>query len=647
VLEQFTLELNKQNIPEELKQKGISALNPKIIKESLLLEGGAYGHMISPWENLDLTFHKLKQILHEAAQGKLQGTEKTDGWNIYLSYRDGLPVAARNKSDVVSGGKDAKAMASREFAGGDAVKSVFLKALSTFQTAVEALPKKWQEQMFENGLIFYNAELMGPSAVNTVNYDKDVITIHRFGHYKLDPETKKIEPFTYDEYAAFLDKAVNKMEQKTAGANFKVQKFAFLKLQNLEHDYKIAKIKIDKAMLADGMSDSNTIGEYSVARLLSVLQKQLPEVSEGIQINIAKNLLGIEKLQLPQGTSRAFRSRVSAIKANQKDLVKDAVWPIEEAITEFAIEMLKGVESVYILDNQKEVRRLRAEVKKAIDAIQNSNNKEAVDFLVAQLKKLKSIENISTPVEGFVFSFGGQTYKLTGNFAPVNQLLGLFKYGRKGVNITEVDHLQEKYQPKAVAILPGGFKPPHVGHYKTAKTVADMPDVDEVLVFISPKERAGHSPDSRVVITAKMSLAIWKIYVKNEPKIKVAIADTSSPVKLAYGFMSKLNPGDTLLFVQGDKEGESRFKDAQKYSDKYNLGITIRTISIPVVTSGTYARELLASGKKEDFFKILPEHLSDKEKEKVWTIVNQPGVSETGGMVDKIYEEILRGAISG
>jgi hypothetical protein len=34
------------------------------------------------------------------------------------------------------------------------------------------------------------------------------------------------------------------------------------------------------------------------------------------------------------------------------------------------------------------------------------------------------------PNEGIVFVYGGNTYKLTGAFAPLNQILGIFKYGR-------------------------------------------------------------------------------------------------------------------------------------------------------------------------------------------------------------------------
>jgi hypothetical protein len=49
------------------------------------------------------------------------------------------------------------------------------------------------------------------------------------------------------------------------------------------------------------------------------------------------------------------------------------------------------------------------------------------------MSKLKDVEGVSTAAEGFVFDYDGVTYKFTGNFAPMNQLLGLFKYGRGNV----------------------------------------------------------------------------------------------------------------------------------------------------------------------------------------------------------------------
>ena len=60
------------------------------------------------------------------------------------------------------------------------------------------------------------------------------------------------------------------------------------------------------------------------------------------------------------------------------------------------------------------------------------------------MKKIKDIEkHITTPTEGFVFDYDGYTYKFTGNFAPFNQLNGLFSFGRKGVPA-----LKGKYEPE-------------------------------------------------------------------------------------------------------------------------------------------------------------------------------------------------------
>ncbi len=42
-----------------------------------------------------------------------------------------------------------------------------------------------------------------------------------------------------------------------------------------------------------------------------------------------------------------------------------------------------------------------------------------------------------------------------------------------------------------IALLPGGFKPPHAGHYNAAKWLAANTDADTVVVRIGAKERGG------------------------------------------------------------------------------------------------------------------------------------------------------------
>ena len=48
--------------------------------------GGLAGHMSHLYGNPNLTFSQIKDVLQKASEGELQGTEKTDGQNLYISY---------------------------------------------------------------------------------------------------------------------------------------------------------------------------------------------------------------------------------------------------------------------------------------------------------------------------------------------------------------------------------------------------------------------------------------------------------------------------------------------------------------------------------------------------------------------------------
>ena len=48
--------------------------------------GGLAGHMSHLYDNPDLTLGEIEDIFIRASSGRLVGTEKTDGQNIFLSY---------------------------------------------------------------------------------------------------------------------------------------------------------------------------------------------------------------------------------------------------------------------------------------------------------------------------------------------------------------------------------------------------------------------------------------------------------------------------------------------------------------------------------------------------------------------------------
>ncbi|MDP3987250.1 MAG: hypothetical protein Q8P81_03435 [Nanoarchaeota archaeon] len=590
--------------------------------------GGVAQHLNHLYDNPNLSFAKIKKILSLASNGKLQVTEKLDGFNIALSFRDGHAVMARNKGDLQSGGMDANGILKREFAGGEGVRKTYLDAVRSFENVIKSLPPKTQNTLFKNGKIFYNSEIMGSGASNVIKYDINTLKIHDVNHKEFVPETGEIIPFKDENVLSLFRKVIEKSEQVQDKNTFKVKNGAFAELKSMasDKDLKIAKIKLDKILSSEGLSDSATIEDYLRLKLTDFVNSQLPETSDQIITAIVGNMLS--KTPIPTGLSVELRNKISNIKKQKEAILKQAIFPVEEVVHDFSVELLKGFESAFILDNKKEVQRLKQETEKAIRAIQSSNNEEANAILVQQLRKLKDVENISTASEGIVFEFEGNVYKFTGSFAPMNQLLGLFKYGRG--KIPPMEKLEEAGKNKVIAIVPGGFKPPHAGHFKVAKYFADMPEVDKVIVLISPQERAGHGDTNRIVVTAEQSLGIWDIYLKNSPKIKAKISRIASPVRSAYEYIEKVNSGDTIVFGLGEKEGEeksgARFDMAQEYADKVNPGVKIQIMHVPPQAggvSGTVMRELIADGNKGEFFSYLPEELDDLGRETIWDILTR------------------------
>ena len=315
--------------------------------------------------------------------------------------------------------------------------------------------------------------------------------------------------------------------------------------------------------------------------------------------------------QITKGMSKQIKDKISAFNKNSKFLIAKLIQPIEMAIHDFSVELLRGLKSAYILDNEAEVERLKNETERAISAIKNYQGPEqniVSDLLVKQLTKLKDHSNIDTAVEGFVFQYDGQMYKFTGNFAPINQLLGLFKYGRGNIPQMVKESLETENKDKTIAILPGKFKPPHRGHLDMIKHYSNVSD--GVIVLISPKEKEG--------ITAEISESILNTYIDdaNIQNVLVEISQYSSPVRAAmeYGNLPKMRDAKIILGAS-TKGGDaaSRFAgNIQKYVENAKVLDPLKYAFDPIgeILSATDFRNAII--ENEDIDKFLPETSKDK-----------------------------------
>ena len=607
----------------------------------LLLEGGLYGHLNHLYDNPDMKFGTIKQIFNTASSGELIGSEKVDGQNIYLSYSlaDGKAKAARNKTNIKQGGMDAQALAAK-FADRGALTDAFTQSFDAWERILESFDKEVLAKIFgPDANIWYNAEVMDPKNANVIKYDTRWLLLHRDGHSEYDRETGTVVDKDVSGNVKFLENALEKVQQSQRPEDFTVKMKAVQNLEALEDDtaLKQAVAKINKLISSSGLNDDSTIGEYIVARLSPLVQKAFPELPEDRQKLLIRRLLPHSDVTIPQitkGLDKETKAKISQFsKQDGKKVLGQIIHPLESIVHDFSVEMLKGLKSVYILDNDREVQRLAGEVQKAINAIQSSGNEEIMSIMQRHLDKIGgSAEGVKTAVEGFVFDWDGVTYKFTGNFAPANQLLGLFKYGRGNIPALkkeEVEVIQEAGGNKVIGVVPGGYKPPHTGHFIGAKELLDH-GADEVIVLISPLEREGFSRDgeTKIEVTKSQSLQLWELYIDANGmsgKIKAQIASSPSPVRSTYDFGETLSDGDTLLLGKGEKDaGDDRFDNMQSYLANKGLNIDVNFANTSMYedsVSGTTMRRLIADGDIKQFAKHIP--LKNKaDIMAAWEIVN-------------------------
>lgn len=511
-------------------------------------------HIDHLFDDYSLTFGDLRSILRKSATGKLNVEEKLDGVQLWLTYSpdDTLARGARNQTQLQKGGLTADEMAA-EFADNKNphLAAVFSDTIRTFERVARQLPS----HLFQPPPIFYHAEILSPEAANVVNYDVNLINIHRSGHINVNNE-QNIEE---------LANALKIAQNKTATEEYRVQVGAIQHLKAMHDDKPLIKAlnQLNSILKTAKLSENDTIGDYLVHRLDKIVERELPgPLSEEEKEPIIKKILGVKGISI-----KNWHPEAKNVAKNANALKKLAVRPLEHIIHDFSVELLQNMNSAFVLDDQKEAARISKELKKAIDAIKDSKNEETNAILQNQLKKIKNFGKIQ-PLEGVVFKFGDHTYKYTGDFAAVNQILNLFRYG-KGHKIAAIQAESDDIQaPKihtdedVIALFPGSFKPPTVAHYEIARKYALHPRVKQVIVIIGPGIRS--SDDRTINIARTCATKIWKNYFapaiegESNTPILIQAQHPGSPIQVAYKYVQSGKAGDVFTLVAGKEEDQAR-----------------------------------------------------------------------------------------
>ena len=613
--------------------------------------GGVFGHMSHIYDNPYMTFGQIKDVMNKASAGELQGTEKTDGQNLFVSYnvKDGTVRAARNKGNIKAGGMTPAELLAK-FKGRGALTDAFVNSFYAFEEAVESFSDEELLELFgPDTNIYYNAEVMDPGSANVINYDKKTFLIHRAGHAAYDRETGKPIPGKGgkdfgEKQAAKLQAALERTQDKMSKRDFKVEVNAIRNLEGLgnDEDLKIALGRLDQFMSSVGVNDNDNIGTYIVKSLDKLISEQIPELNRDAKKLLIKRIMedyygviegeagpkkvrGLETRQiLKVADDPEVNDRVKHLASNYPQYLKKIIFPIEDIIHDFAVEMLRSLKSAFILDSDEELERQRAEVDKAIKAIEASGNEQAMEILKVQMEKLKNIEGVSSAAEGFVFDYDGNTYKFTGGFAPMNQILGLFKYGRKGIPaLAETVNwaLNEQAEKRVIAIYPGRFQPMGRHHYATYKALADQFGPENTFIVTSnkmgPKSPLDFEEKKKIMVAH--GVPADKIVMSRNPYQAVELTqnfdpDTTAVVFAVGGKDMRDSPRFANLDGMTKKGTPAYYKTYRPGEELVGLGkhgyIAVAPhveIDVPGFgeMSGTTLRQALKGATPEDFETIM------------------------------------------
>jgi hypothetical protein len=420
----------------------------RVTESSLLNEGGAAGHLAHPFEDFDLTFKDIKGIVDSALSGTIEyAQEKLDGQNLMVTYKDGQVRAARNKGQVKDFAANSLTVKQVEdtFAGRGPIQTAFAEAMKDLETAINRLSPKQKEKFFGNGSKFVNLEVLFPQTANVIPYGASQLRLHNITAYDQAGNVTG----TDQESARQLSGAIRQIEaenQKTYDIRITdpltIQKSADYKNQKTE----LLKLLSD-TMSKYGLKDGDKLGLYYQAWWKEYISNTAKQYNYQIPENTLQQLVNRWAFSNKEVNIKTIRDGIAnedfknwVIEFDKKDYAtqrKIAAKPIENLFLKLGVYTLKNVQNLVALNPNQSIRQIKKDLQTAIQQIKDviaspstQDDGAALEFLKRELGRLKDIGGFKAivPTEGLVFKHNGKLYKLTGAFAPINQILGYLRF---------------------------------------------------------------------------------------------------------------------------------------------------------------------------------------------------------------------------
>jgi len=428
----------------------------------LITEGGAAGHMSHPFDDKDLTFADLKEMIRRSLAGELnvekEVTEKLDGQNLMFSWKDGKLVSARNQGHLKNAGANAPDVTAFESIFSDRpenIRDAFVSAVKDLESAISKLSDAQKHKVFKEGERFMNIEVMTPATQNVIPQNVDMLVFH--GTQAYDSAGKPVsEDSDGNDITGELKDSARMLSGMLKQINADVQSRYSLnapivvelpKSKTFGDSFKKYSAMLDKLKKEFKLKDNDKVMKYHDAWWRNLLNKQQSKLKEIFPAKVYEALIGrwayndksnkITTIRMDLSEQPKLKDWVN--KFEKEDIVKQFetnMWPFQFIFLKLGAEVLQNVKGFVAAGGSDDIAKaLDAHTKtlkaKKISSVESPEKfKKDIAKLFKNLDRLTAIGGTKAiaPSEGVVFQYKGGTYKLTGTFAPINQIMGIMRF---------------------------------------------------------------------------------------------------------------------------------------------------------------------------------------------------------------------------
>jgi hypothetical protein len=424
--EERTVRYTIKNLPD------VDYVETEFIKEGLLLEGGAYGHMSHPFDDMDLTFGDLKDIITKALNGDLGVVrEKTDGQALAISWKNGRLIAARNKGHLANAGANAMGIedVASKFGGRGGLTDAYNFAMKDLSAAISGLSDAQRKKIFNEGKCFMNLEVIWPTSVNVIPYGQALLVFHNTTCYDEKGKAIGADGGTASTLAGMIKQINADVQSKYTIQGPPITEIP--KNDNLSSKQGKYLSKLNKLQSEFGLKDSDNVADYHQAWWENFIDKKSPAKIDKLtrESLVRRWAFGDKSFRLNTISNPKLQEwAINNDKVNVIKQQKDNIKPFEEIFLGVGADVLEFVGSVLTVHPEKAIRKMKQKFKQVADQVRTSGDPVKIQKLKQELSRLNQLGGVERIVasEGLVFFYNGKTYKLTGTFAPLNQILGIF-----------------------------------------------------------------------------------------------------------------------------------------------------------------------------------------------------------------------------